>query len=721
METSPQTPSVQPPAIPAEASTPVTSASSVTPESKFAKFAKMVKLIGGGIFGVWMLLVGLGLSMVGEGGKGSGLADLLSATPRDAIAKFSLFVYLYFAALALIILIYFLVALVRSMRTPKEDLTRKSKLIKTWLSGVLLVIVLGGWLTSFVFLSARAETFSNVAAAPSIVTTPKSTLGLSAPTTVTFDATGFASKINIKQYTIVSYLWDFGDNTTGTGPVVSHQYTDKGRNAGVFEATLSVTLQDAAEKQIVMKGSTDLKTTISIKNIRPNVVFSSTPEKGSAPLTVNFDATDSVDPDGQITGYAWDFEGKGDFTGIGANSASGKTATHTYTASGKYNMALQLTDNSGDTIAVQRIIDVSDNFAVKSAIELQTENNGNLATGKSYLFDGKKSASPNGNITKYSWNFGDNTALQSGRNVSHAYSVAGTYQLSLTVTDAAGASATSTKKVTVGEPSKAPTSLISSTPAAVNNVISGPAPLTVNFDGSKSLDTNNNIVEYAWDLNGDGTADKFGATTSHVFEQKGTYTVTLSVTDSDSNERNAQVTIQVGSAGMIPKISATPVSGIVPLTVKFDASASTYADGQIISYEWDFGDGTPKRQDAAKISYKYNKVGVYVAKVTTIGNDGKRTTDQLTITVQNIPVKSCFTVNRNSAVAPAQIVFNANCSTGTISKYEWDLDGNGVFNDGAGSQVSYTYSTPGTYNAALEVTDTQGVVDTFTDIIEITQ
>lgn len=696
-----------------QAPTQVTTTTSAQPESKMAKLKKMMMLIIGGVVAVWALLVGIGFSMVGVGGQGSSLASLMSMPPRDAIGKFSLFAYALFGFVAFLVLIYFLIALIQMVRTPKEDITRKSKSIKTWVSGIALIFVLGGWLASFMFLAGRAETFSNVGAAPSIVTEPKSTLGLSAPVIITFDATGFASKINVQQYTIVSYLWDFGDNTTGTGPVVSHEYTDKGRNAGVFEATLAVTLQDRAEKQIIMKGTSELKTTVSIKNIKPTVIFSASPEKGAAPLTVNFDASDSTDPDGQITGYAWDLEGKGEFTkGL-------KTATHTYTTSGKYEVALQLTDNSEDTNVVKRIIDVSDSFAVKGVIDLQTEDSGKLTIGKSYLFDAKRSGSPNGKITKYMWNFGDNTPVQSGRSVSHAYAKAGQYEASLVVTDEAGASATSTKKVSVVEPSKTPTSLISSTPAAVGGKITGAAPLTVDFDGTKSLDPDNNIVEYAWDFNGDNAPDKFGPQASYTFEQKGTYTVALKITDADNNERTAQVTVEATPPGIQAKINATPVSGVVPLTVKFDASASTYLDGQIISYEWDFGDGSPKRQDAAKISYKYNKVGIYTAKVTAIGSDGKKATNSLTVTVQNIPVKACFTTNKTEANAPAEIVFNANCSTGTIAKYNWDIDGNGLFNDGSGPQVSNTFKDPGTYNISLEVTDTQGVVDSFTDAIII--
>ncbi|MCX6733614.1 MAG: PKD domain-containing protein [Candidatus Peregrinibacteria bacterium] len=694
---------------------PVATTKTAPVESTGSKAKKMLFLILGGVFAMWAILVGIGISMVGEGGKGSGLAGLLgllSSTPKVAINQFSMFVTIFFAALGLVVLMFFITYLILNSRTVQTDPLKSGRKVKTIVSGIGLALIVFGWVVSFVFLTGRADTFSNVAIRPAIVTDPANTLGLSAPTTVTFDATGFGSLINVQKYKIISYLWDFGDNSTGTGVTVSHEYIDKGRNNGNFTVSLEVTLQDAAGNQTVNK---DNKITISIKNVKPNVVFSATPEKGSTPLQVSFDASDSKDIDGQITKYEWDLNGDGKF-----DDSTSKTASYTYTTNGKYEVGLQLTDNSGDTNIAKRTIDVSDTFAVKALFDATSEANGKFLVGKSYIFDAAKSNSPNGKITQYSWDFGDNTGTQKGRNISHAFQANGTYEVTLTVTDEAGATASKSRKITVGDVSKTPVSNIITTPDLVKGKVSGTAPFTVKFDASKTIDLNNDIVEYAWDFDGDGNPDKFGESVTNIFPDKGTFIVGLTVTDSQDNQVKSQVTVEVTAPGMQAKINATPITGVVPLTVKFDASASTYLDGQIISYNWDFGDGTPKRQDAAKISYKYQKVGTYVATVTIIGSDGKKATDKQTITVQNIPVKACFTENKKEAVAPADIVFNANCSTGTIAKYNWDTNGDGLFTDDAGPQITKTFTAEGTYTISLEVTDTQGVVDTISDTIVIT-
>lgn len=76
-------------------------------------------------------------------------------------------------------------------------------------------------------------------------------------------------------------------------------------------------------------------------NLNPIAVASATPTSGNAPLTVNFDAAGSSDPNGTIVSYAWNF-GNG-------TSGTGITATAVYTAGGVYTAVLTVTDNAGAT------------------------------------------------------------------------------------------------------------------------------------------------------------------------------------------------------------------------------------------------------------------------------------------------------------------------------------------------------------------------------------
>ncbi len=135
--------------------------------------------------------------------------------------------------------------------------------------------------------------------------------------------------------------------------------------------------------------------------------------------------------------------------------------------------------------------------------------------------DGSASTDTDGTITGYAWNFGDGTT-GTGVTASHTYATAGTYTVTLTVTDNGGLTGTKTGTVTaVGTPpaNVAPTASFTS---SVTN-------LTAGFNASASTDTDGTITGYAWNF-GDGTTGT-GVTASHTYATAGTYTVTLTVTD----------------------------------------------------------------------------------------------------------------------------------------------------------------------------------------------
>jgi serine protease len=93
---------------------------------------------------------------------------------------------------------------------------------------------------------------------------------------------------------------------------------------------------------------------------RPRAVFTATPEIGSMPLEVTFDAIASSDSDGTITGYNWSF---GDGV-IG----SGAIANHTYSVAGQYTVTLTVTDNGGMTGTGTRSISVLGVFSIRGTI-----------------------------------------------------------------------------------------------------------------------------------------------------------------------------------------------------------------------------------------------------------------------------------------------------------------------------------------------------------------
>jgi PKD repeat protein len=88
-----------------------------------------------------------------------------------------------------------------------------------------------------------------------------------------------------------------------------------------------------------------------VENKLPIASINASPSSGQAPLTVKFDGSQSSDPDGQITAYAWQF-------GDGGTS-SGATVSHQYTRAGTFTATLTVTDDSGATASTTRAITAS--------------------------------------------------------------------------------------------------------------------------------------------------------------------------------------------------------------------------------------------------------------------------------------------------------------------------------------------------------------------------
>ena len=118
----------------------------------------------------------------------------------------------------------------------------------------------------------------------------------------------------------------------------------------------------------------------------------------------------------------------------------------------------------------------------------------------------------------------------------------------------------------------------------------GYPPLEITFDGSGSQGVESVIVSYRWDFV-DGTS-AMTATTAHTFEEKGIHNVVLTVTDADGLIGSAAKAIHVLNRVPHADFRISPFGAPRDYPVQFDASESYDPDGEIVSFFWDFGDGT---------------------------------------------------------------------------------------------------------------------------------
>jgi PKD repeat protein len=198
-----------------------------------------------------------------------------------------------------------------------------------------------------------SETVTNDPPHASLTFTPRPAVG---PFAYTFNATQSADTDDaIPNPT--GYFWDFGDGTQDlgvAGPLVTHNYGV----AGKFFVSLRV--QDA----LGATGSARNSLGGLILNLQPSHAgrvlgdlppvpsFSLLhPYGAKAGVPILFDGSKSVDPDGTIAAYSWDF---GDATPLGSES----TLTHTFGQAGNYTVTLTVTDDSGSTAFTSQVISV---------------------------------------------------------------------------------------------------------------------------------------------------------------------------------------------------------------------------------------------------------------------------------------------------------------------------------------------------------------------------
>jgi PKD repeat protein len=136
-------------------------------------------------------------------------------------------------------------------------------------------------------------------------------------------------------------------------------------------------------------------------------------------------------------------------------------------------------------------------------------------------------------------------------------------------------------------------------PAAVAtaNPTSGTAPLTVQFDGTRSTDPDNDPLSYAWDLDGDGAFDdSTAAAPSFTYTQAGQFTAALRVTDPDGASDIATVPISVGASS-----DPNPIP-----TIDTPTSALLWQVGQVITFSGHATDAQDGALPASALSWQLN-------------------------------------------------------------------------------------------------------------------
>ncbi|MEW5825776.1 MAG: PKD domain-containing protein [Candidatus Bipolaricaulota bacterium] len=263
----------------------------------------------------------------------------------------------------------------------------------------------------------------------------------------------------------------------------------------------------------------------------------------------------------------------------------------------------------------------------------------------------------------------------------------------------------------------------------------GQAPFTVTLSAAPSSDPDGDIETYTWDF-GDG-GQGAGGNVAHTYTAPGTYTIVLIVEDEYGATGQASKTVYVTApepAGPTAQFTASPSSGTSPLTVTFNAAASTYEAGTIVAYDWGFGDGGTGFGQTATHTYFSAGTQTFTVTLTVRGSDGKlgSTTGTVRVTAPGggtTPTPGApsarFDIDESIGVAPLQVNFDPQDSEAeegrVIILYTWSY-GDGAAESDVNPAVMdhvYTTKTPSeTFSVTLVVLDNAGASDSITKTVK---
>ncbi len=296
-------------------------------------------------------------------------------------------------------------------------------------------------------------------------------------------------------------------------------------------------------------------------------------------------------------------------------------------------------------------------------------------------------------IANLTWDLGDG-ASAFGERVTHTYGQLGSFQVKLTVTDHKGAVDDVSHQVLISN--LLPTPRFEYSPGQ-------PLPgETVGFQ-DLSEDADGTIVSWHWDFD-DGSYSS-EPSPSHAFMSIQDYLVVLTVTDQDGGSSARSVKVPVGN--IAPTAGFTWSGGtITSLQDVIFTSISTDPDGQVASWQWDFGDGD--EGSGATVKHRFPTSGNYLVTLRVTDDDGASNATAATITVINsrpVAIIEC----QDTVLSMVEMEFSERSfdPDGTLRSWQWDFgDGDTSF----ARTASHAYERPGEYVVSLMVIDDQGAV-----------
>lgn len=471
----------------------------------------------------------------------------------------------------------------------------------------------------------------------------------------------------------LTYTWDLGNGNTSTLKDPKAVYS----TAATY--TVKLTATNGTQTSTKQKTITVFKSPVA--NFSAN-------NKGCTPFIAQF--TDgSTQGDAAITSWNWDFR-----NGV---TKTEKNPSFTYTDAGKFTVFLEVTDanNCKASIEKKNYIDLVN----KPEVSFYATPSTSCKIPATVQFTNQ---STGGGLLTYLWNFGG-TNTSTEQNPKFTYTQFGQYNVKLTVTSDYGCSSyLDIPAVTIGQVDAVGT-IKQGTSTILNNgiICAGDIQYASQSTGNPNC---------MWDF-GDGTY-AYTSTGMHTYNSPGNFKIKLIAAPGDNCADTAiwNVTVEKVTANfnMSPQTSC---ESSVPVTFT-DASTSA------VSYLWQFSDGTTATTKNAnktftvpadKDQYVVHSDAEFPVSLTATSQNGcKSTSDQVFVISRPTALFAPSTVK---GCAPLTLTLSdKSISNDLITTYDWTY-GDGATLSTSQANVSHTYTTAGTYQAKLAITNQKGCKD----------
>jgi len=435
--------------------------------------------------------------------------------------------------------------------------------------------------------------------------------------------------------TLVKWIWDFGDGTPAVVSSTNASQVHTYAASGTYNPSLKVESGTGCQSLVFSIPLVVHVNPVASFPLPANICMPS----GQAVFSNNSTISDGTQ---SLLSYTWDF-------GDGASSMN-SAPVHSYTGMGPYVVKLTATSNNGctdDTVQTVANIYAQPQAAFSSPSE--------VCLGNALNFTDQSTA-PGSTVSQWLWNFGDGRTTNV-QNPANTYAAAGSYNVSLTITSAAGCTSTVAVKPVLVNPLPTANFGISSPACENRNIV---------FTDSSAANAGN-LVKWTWDFgNGSNIVLSSPSSVNHKYTAYGTYNVTLLV---ESNKGCISPQLQKPV-----KINPLPQPGFISPAICLSDPYAPFTDtskiaaGSIVAWSWNFGDPkastlNPNTSLSQNPTHRYTLTGSYTATLVVLSDQGCVDSISQNFTVNgSIPLAGFTVQNATTLCSNREVVITNNSS-----------------------------------------------------------